>query len=284
VATNVGPFPHRPFLAAVERAEGTQTADLIPISTDTMAIVLVREETGLRFAGPQGLTDYHSTLGEDPEGLALALEGMPSSRFRFDSLPSEACVVVAGALDRLGATYTLERHDATAVLDLPPSFEDWLASIGRKERHEVRRKRRRFIEEFGEIDVVDAGVESLDAFCAMHRSSGGEKGSFMTPVMQGFFHDLLTDAGAGIHHLVCDGRIRASAFGFETPEGYYYYNSAYDADAAMASPGVVLFSMLIERQIARGAGIFDFLKGDEPYKYRHGASPRPLLVAEGVLP
>jgi CelD/BcsL family acetyltransferase involved in cellulose biosynthesis len=283
-ATNAGPFPHRPFLVAAERTASTEDADLVPIEAGGCVMMLVRDGGGVRFAGPASLTDYHSPLGIDPAGLSDALGDLSGSSFRFDSLPREACSVVTDALDRLEAVYTVREHEATAVVELPSSFDGWLASIGRKERHEVRRKRRRFIEEFGEIEVVEAGVESLDDFCLLHRSSAGEKGSFMTVPMQEFFGDLLTTAGATIHHLVCEGRIRASAFGFETPEGYYYYNSAYDPDAAMASPGVVLFSSLIDRQIARGAAIFDFLKGDEPYKYRHGARRRVLFVAEGHLP
>lgn len=106
----------------------------------------------------------------------------------------------------------------------------------------------------------------------------------MTETMQAFFLDLLVTADASIHSLVCDGVIRASAFGFETDAGYFYYNSAYDADAALASPGIVLLSSLVEQQIERGAEVFDFLKGDEPYKYRHGAVARPLYLFEGTLP
>ena len=175
-------------------------------------------------------------------------------------------------------------HESTAVLDLPETYDDWLMSIGKKERHEVRRKRRKFEAEFGEIRVERSGPEAIDSFCAMHRTSGGDKGTFMTPDMQSYFLDLLETAGASIHSLVCNGTIRASAFGFETDDGYFFYNSAFDPGAASASPGVVLLSTMIEQEIVRGAKVFDFLKGDEPYKFRHGASARPLYVFEGVIP
>ena len=52
----------------------------------------------------------------------------------------------------------------------------------------------------------------------------------------------------------------------------------------MASPGVVLFSSMIETEIERGASVFDFLKGDEPYKFRHGAEPRQLFAITGTTP
>jgi CelD/BcsL family acetyltransferase involved in cellulose biosynthesis len=118
----------------------------------------------------------------------------------------------------------------------------------------------------------------------MHRTSAGDKGTFMTPQMEHYFVDLAINAGAIIHGLMCDGVMRAAAFGFETDHGYYYYNSAYDIDAASGSPGVVLVASMIEAQIERGAEVFDFLKGDQRYKFRMGAESRPLYVIEGRLP
>lgn len=50
------------------------------------------------------------------------------------------------------------------------------------------------------------------------------------------------------------------------------------------SPGSVLLSALIERQIDRGAAIFDFLKGAETYKYKQGAVARDLYSVKGSIP
>ncbi len=40
---------------------------------------------------------------------------------------------------------------------------------------------------------------------------------------------------------------------------------------------------MIEHTIEQGFGVFDFLKGDEDYKVRLGASPRPLFVIEARI-
>ena len=45
---------------------------------------------------------------------------------------------------------------------------------------------------------------------------------------------------------------------------------------------MVLLWMLFERAISTGIPRFDFLKGDEDYKLRLGAEPRPLYVLEGT--
>ena len=74
----------------------------------------------------------------------------------------------------------------------------------------------------------------------------------------------------------------AASFGFEDDSAYYLYNSAFDPGAAAASPGAVLVDLLISAAVAAGRNRFDFLKGDEDYKFRLGAVPRPLFVVEAV--
>lgn len=284
-APKTGPFPFRPFLETVWNHREDREGSLQTVITDDAAVAFEVVHETVRFAGRENLTDYHSPVGVGPrDTLTTALKEFGGSRFRFDSLPREAADAVAASLTSLDALFTENEHEVTAVLALPESTDDWLMGIGKKERHEVRRKRRRFEDEFGEIQVVRSGSDALEAFIAMHKTSPGDKGEFMTPAMEAFFSDLVTDAGAIIHLLVCGGRPLAGAFGFETDSGYFYYNSALEADAAHASPGIVLFSTMIDTQIGRGATVFDFLKGDERYKFRHGAEPRQLYVLEGELP
>ena len=285
IADSIGPFASRPFLEVVWNHRETAGLDLHIEAGPHGAVALVTDGTRVEFAGQSNLTDYHSPLGPvGGEVLTRALGGYRNTSVHLDSLTLETVATVEDAVRGAGGEPITSQHEVTAVLDLPDSYEDWLASIGKKERHEVRRKRRRFVAEFGDIEIVPHGSEAITMFCAMHRTSQGDKGMFMTGEMQSYFEDLLDTGGAMIHTLVCDGIPRANAFGFETDDGYFYYNSAYDMDAAMASPGIVLLASMIEAQIARGARVFDFLKGDERYKFKHGASPRPLYSVSGHMP
>lgn len=285
IAPSIGPFASRSFLEVVWNHRDTRGLDLHIESATAGAVALVTDGERVAFAGQSNLTDYHSPLGHGGGGaLASALQSHTSVSVHLDSLPLEVVATVEAAVRAAGGEPTTTRHETTAVLKLPDSYDEWLASIGKKERHEVRRKRRRFAAEFGEIEVIRHGLDAINMFCAMHRTSQGDKGMFMTNEMQTYFEDLLDTGGASIHTLVCDGIARANAFGFETEEGYFYYNSAYDVDAAMASPGIVLLASMIEAQIERGAKVFDFLKGDERYKFKHGASPRPLYAVSSKLP
>ncbi|MGI9666180.1 MAG: GNAT family N-acetyltransferase [Acidimicrobiia bacterium] len=284
ISPHTGPFPHSPFIGAVHRRLAPKSSELLVEQTTEGAVALKVDQGIVRFAAEEYVTDYHSPLGPDGTGaLAKAIASAEASAFDFDSLPIETKDAVLEVLNETSAASTVEIHAATGVLSLPPSFDDWLASIGKKERHETRRKRRKLVNEFGDFEIVSEGADGVDAFCTLHRTAAGDKGGFMTDTRQAYFTDLVTHAGAVIHNLVCDGRTLASAFGFETADAYYFYNSAFDADVRQVSPGAVLLGALIEGQIERGATVFDFLKGAETYKYRHGAQPRDLYRVSGAF-
>lgn len=285
IARRIGPFPHRPFLEAAWHHRGDPNGDLHIEASSTGAAAVVASNGLVSFAGQPNLTDYHAPVGPDgAHALVAALQRFPDMSFSLDSLPADAAKPIVEALAVAGIETLLSEHESAAVLTLPSTHDDWLGSLGKKQRHEVRRKHRRFEAEFGTIEIERHSDDAIDQFCAMHRLSPGEKGNFMTGAMQSFFVELLATAGASIHLLLCDGVARAAAFGFETDDAYYYYNSAYDPAAAMASPGIVLLSTMIETEIERGATVLDFLKGDEPYKFRLGATSRPLYVIEGRTP
>mgnify|MGYP001824642062 CR=1 FL=1 len=99
----------------------------------------------------------------------------------------------------------------------------------------------------------------------------------MTDAMEEFFLSLHSTAG-GLIDVLLDGSDRpASAiFSFEDADGFYLYNSAFEPELRSLSPGNVMLSHLIEQAINNGKRLFDFLKGDETYKFRLGATARPL--------
>jgi CelD/BcsL family acetyltransferase involved in cellulose biosynthesis len=280
----VGPFPRRPFLEAWWRHRGGDEPLLL--SSPTALLAARRTPEGvIEFMGEADLTDYHTPLGEGAADLtAELLVGLGvGTRFRFDSLPEEAAAVVAAGCARAGVGVEPEPHAVAVILDLPASHEEYLASLDGKERHEVRRKHRRFAAAHGPGRLVAASRESLPAFAAMHRSAAGAKGGFLTGEMERFFADLLDVPGARLDLLAgADGVPVAAAFGFQDDRAYYLYNSAYDPAAAGVSPGVVLVDLLVQQAITAGLTRFDFLKGDEAYKFRLGGRPRALFVVEGV--
>ena len=278
VAARVGPFPHRHWLRTWWDHRGA--GELLIVETDQSLLCLTLVDGLLEFAGEADLTDYHSPLGSpDAEALAKLVTELPTgTRINLDSMPREAADAVTTALTGVGVDPLVEQHEVAAVLELPETFDDYLASIGKKERHEMRRKRRRFDNEIGPARVERRdGPEAVALFAKLHRLSAGDKGEFMTEDIERFFLALHTDAG-GVIDVLVDGQNRpASAiFSFEDEHGFYLYNSAFEPELRRLSPGNVMLSHLIEGAINDGKPVFDFLKGDETYKFRLGARERPL--------
>lgn len=279
IAANVGPFPHREFLATWWEQRGT--GELIPSDTgDSVAVLTVNDDV-VEFAGEADLTDYHSPLGSSQvPALAKVVAELPSRyQLVLDSLPTEACGAVRAALHAVGLATEVEEHEASAVLLLPPTFDDYLMSIGKKERHELRRKRRRFDNERGTATLERrTGRDAVRLFAELHRRSSGDKGSFMTDSMEEFFFALHEQAGGVIDMLVDpSGDVASAVFLFESNNATYLYNSAFNPDVGHLSPGNVMLSHLIEQAIEQEHRVFDFLKGKETYKFRLGAEARPLF-------
>jgi CelD/BcsL family acetyltransferase involved in cellulose biosynthesis len=176
------------------------------------------------------------------------------------------------------------QEDVAPHIRLPRRYEDYLAKyVDKKQRHEIRRKQRRAEREtqvhfyLVQPEVDDAQLEvELDAFIRLQRLSSPDKKEFMTPEMQRFFKVMarrMLDAGfLRLAFLDLDGQKAATLFAFEYRHKFLLYNSGYDTgDLAYYSPGWVLLAYLIQYAIAAGCDLFDFLQGDEEYKYYFGS-------------
>jgi CelD/BcsL family acetyltransferase involved in cellulose biosynthesis len=174
--------------------------------------------------------------------------------------------------------------DVAPLLELPGSYEEYLAGLPAKLRHELRRKARRLDQEMDGHTLVHATADTLardlGLFVAMHRASEGPKGKFMKPGMEIFFRRLgdafLQEGIFRLAFVEARGEKIAGAIAFAHEGTTYLYNSAFDHRYRALAPGVVLVADLIEQACRERCDRFDMLKGDLSYKYRFGARPRAV--------
>ena len=279
-----------PEWIAVARAhEPTQP---ITLAAGTQGVAaLAREADGtLTFAGGQ-LTDEQDVVASAGHEAAVAasvarwIAEQEPPRVRLEFVPEDRPTLDAMDATLRDAGYRVARRRQTVspVLDLPGTYDDYVRSLGKKERHELRRKVRR-LEAAGTAkfrfaaDAERAAV--LERFFALHRLSRGEKAGFMTADVERFFRDI-ADALAPLDRLRLgvlsfDEADAAVLFGFAMGEVIALYNAAYDPGLASLSVGIVSHAWAIREAIALGYTTYDLLRGDEPYKYDLGARDRWL--------
>lgn len=266
---------------------------------EPLAVVpLYRKHEGgrelLRFLGGIDLTDYLGpicTPEDRPEVAGALISWLQTTDIHWDTFDAHNMPVPFGfaeflveRADSAGLDYELDIEETAAILLLPRSWDDYLAALSSKDRHELKRKRRRLEREHPDARVRTATAETLDTdlktFFELHRGAQGHKGHFMRPEIAAFFERIarafMPRGWLRLDLLEIGDTAVAATFAFEVENAFYLYNSAYDPDAARLSPGLVLVSELVKGSIDDGLAIFDFMRGPERYKYQLGAHTMPL--------
>jgi CelD/BcsL family acetyltransferase involved in cellulose biosynthesis len=132
----------------------------------------------------------------------------------------------------------------------------------------------------GSLELKICGAEEMDEFFRL-MASDGTKAAFLTPEMRGQFRAIAEAAHqAGMLQLAfleMENRKVAGYFNFAFGNRIWVYNSGMDPQYAAFSPGWVLLAMLIRRAIEEGYQAFDFMRGDEAYKFQWGGVGEPIM-------
>ena len=286
-----------PEWISVARAHETTRPITLAVGDRGVAALAQEPDGTITFAGGR-LTDEQDVVarpGADVDVAASVARWMVAQRpprVRLEYVPEERPTLTAfdETLARAGYRVARTRETVSPVLDLPGSYETYVQALGKKARHELRRKVRR-LEAAGRAtfrfasDAERSAV--LDRFFELHRLSRGEKAAFMTPAVERFFRDI-ADALAPLDRLrigvlAFDGVDAAVLFGFALGRVIALYNAAYDPGLASLSVGIVSHAWAIREAIARGYATYDLLRGDEPYKYDLGARDRWLARLDAEL-
>ena len=258
----------------VEDAEGRLVA-LLPLHEVEPGV--------LRLVGGADISDYLDLIalaGREEEAWMALLQSRAAERVVWDlhAVPGRSPTVTLlpqlAAACGLSASVTVEER--CPVLILPSSWDAYLASLSGKHRHELARKMRRLEREAPEARATcashPADVENrLGDFFDLHRRSRVGKARFMDARMEAFFQRVTTalveHGGARLWFLDTASGPIASFITLEWDDTVGLYNSGFHPDRAALSPGVVLLGHLIRDAIGRGKRRFDFLRGEERYKY-----------------
>lgn len=256
-------------------------------------------EAGSRVIRPIGcveVTDYLDVLVR-PEyreaffaGVADQLLDRRDSYSRVNLCNNQDGSPILEILPRLlqerGFAVEVRVQEVCPIIKLPATFEDYLSQLDKKQRHEARRKMRRTQSET-EYGWYVVGPEhdlreEIEAFTYLMAASHPQKAEFLeNPQHRNFFRAIvLCVAEHGWLQLafLTINKERAAAYlNFDYNNKIMVYNSGLLPEKyGYLSPGNVLLLHLIDYAIRLGRTEFDFLRGNEEYKYRLGGKDKPV--------
>jgi len=263
-------------------------------------------ETVLMFIGSFEVSDYLDVIAR-PDDLFEFIQGLldfistdPDTRGKtLDLYNFSDCSLTPGFLEEnasgSGWIFSEEALQPCPFIKLPDDWEEYLAELDKKQRHEIRRKMRRADEaEGGAQWYIVTDKRSLDReaadFIGM-MANDPEKLAFLTLPMRQYLLNLAnvayTNDWLNMTYLTIGGEKAAGYFSFLFENRLWIYNSAWNSKYSEYSPGWVLLGHLIQWAIAQGIHEVDFMRGDEAYKYKFGGKnryvKRCILVKQKLL-
>ncbi|MDQ2800454.1 MAG: GNAT family N-acetyltransferase, partial [Armatimonadota bacterium] len=182
-------------------------------------------------------------------------------------------------------------------LALPGDWDSLLRGLGKKTRANVNYYDRAL----GKVYVVEAAPISDEAeldgemtrLFELHQRRWNQRwlpGVFSGRRVQAFHREaaraLLRQGWLRLFALRLDGVTQASLYCFAYGDRLCYYQGGFEPTLAKLSLGTVLTARAMQSAIGEGRAVFDFLRGDEPYKAKWtGASHanlRRLVTRQGT--
>ena len=180
---------------------------------------------------------------------------------------------LCAAVERRGYAVRRSPGEACPYLDLPATWDAYLASLSPTRRQTIRRKERALGREHT-VAISDYSPHRVEDgwrhLRVLHEQRWGHAGAFadarLERLLRRFTSDLAERDEVWLTTLDVDGTPVAAWYGFAWLDTVYFYQGGRDPEWESHSVGAVLMGAMIRRAIERGYRRFDFLRGREPYK------------------
>jgi len=240
--------------------------------------LIVRMEDHARFVA--GLLDF----------LALSLPDSWSGLDWYnlpDSSPTLAALKAESA--QRGWTHLEEMYRPTPRIALNGSFDEYLSRVEKKQRHEIKRKMRRAeASERGvrwyisDLDDVESEIDSFLGLMEHDEDKAGFLHDAMREQMKAIIHTAHKNGWLWLAFLEADGQRIAANLNFDYNNKLWGYNAGVNRDFMDLSPGWVLLGYVLQWACENNRSEFDFMRGDEDYKYRFGAVNHYVMRAKVI--
>jgi len=229
--------------------------------------------------------DLPLSLDAPLEDVLPVLEALPWDLIVLGGVadPAPNVARLTEAFARRGFTVRRALLDTCPWIDLPDSWDAYLAGLSATRRQSIRRQERRLQREHAVTlteyapDRLDEGWQRLRSLHAARWNGPGVLGdSRLDCLLHRFSNELAASGELWLTTLDLDGVPVAAWHGFACGDTVYFYQSGRDPAHDSKSVGTTLMAAMIRRAIERGYRRFDLLRGDDSYKKDWGAVKRPI--------
>ncbi len=183
-------------------------------------------------------------------------------------------------------------------VSLPTTWDEYYRSLGQRRRR-VLRMAMRSLERAHSVEFQVCTAETLEdrlsKFFDLHQKrwqSVHVSGVFSDPKVREFYRDVATQflKKKWLHFscLTADDEMVSADYGFVYDRKHYSATAARDIRYSKYSVGHLHYMFLIKAAIENGLQEFDFLRGDEPYKFYWTKSAKRyvqlIVVRKGLCP
>ena len=233
-------------------------------------------------------SEYESEIYSILFHSVLESKSYEGYKFIFESIPENSKLLdFVGTSDLNDLEINTTEEDVTPNINLPTNWDDYLISLKKKQRHEVRRKLRKFeSENFTSQIITDKSQldEFKSQFFDLFVKSRADKEEFLPPDRKSFFTKLLLNfANESQLRILClydNSELISACIVFDYNETYFLYNNAYSLMYNSFSVGLISKIYAIKESIEKNKTNFNFLRGDERYKYHLGGEEFKIYTVE----
>ena len=175
--------------------------------------------------------------------------------------------------------FELEKGAICPYLSLPTSMDSIMQGLTSKFRKNLRRSMNKLVQDYKRIEIkrydeVGSVEKSMNLFFELHQKRWnlkGRKGVFHIKERQDFWLDIakcFSDRGwLALHFLTVVDNPVAAIHGYQFNQKVFDALTGFDPDYSQYSVSNLLLQKLIEKCITNRIDEFDFLAGDESYKF-----------------
>ena len=281
------------MILALEKDEQVVALAPLMVRTKPLGLLKAREIVFLgSFGAGSDYLDFIITKGFETSSIEVIITHLARNDRAWDvisltNIPDGSASIdhVKKACNKIGYCHTGNPSVVCPLIQLPSTWDEYLSTLSKSMRSDIRRKNNK-LSKIGDVEYeviqerrdLDSAMNDLIHLNRLRMKTKNLQGAFLDSQFTQFHKNLISlffqNEILHLSFLKVNGKRIAALYNFFYNDVCFYYQSGFDPVRAKFSPGTVLFTLSIREAINSGMREYDFLQGDESYKFNWANAKR----------